>query len=184
MKTLKELLESKKTYPFKVGVAGEIPEGFNEKLKTALERFGLASISAGKKTPIQKRALDFPQLENTEVTYWDVVLNYPTTDNVLAEYLGNFCTVHRSCIIARNPNGPVDRQQDEAEKSDKDTVYDPLLGREEKPDTAVQNIAGESRIMELLKELEKDRKERGENGGFAIEAPKEESTNVKSVVGK
>jgi hypothetical protein len=45
-------------------------------------------------------------------------------------------------------------------------------------------MAGESRIMELLKELEKDRKERGENGGFTIEAPKEESTNVKSVVGK
>ena len=39
-------------------------------------------------------------------------------------------------------------------------------------------------MKKLLKELEKDRKERGENGGFTIEAPKEDTENAKSVVGK
>jgi len=184
MKTLKELLESKKTYPFKVGIAGELHDGFEEHLKSALGKFSLSSISAGKKTPIQKCPLDFPQLENTEVTYWDVLVNYPTTDQVLAEYLGNFCKVEKSNIVVRNPNGPVDRQQKDSEDVDGKKVYNPLLGDDTLKSEPAQNIAGESRIMELLKELEKDRKERGENGGFTIEAPKEDTENAKSVVGK
>jgi radical SAM superfamily enzyme YgiQ (UPF0313 family) len=163
MKTFKDFLaESKKTYPFKVGVAGELPKDFDKMLKTALEKFGLSTISTGKTTPIQDCPLDFPQLENIEVTFWDIEVDYPTTNNILAEYLGNFCTVHRSKIVVRNPNSSVSRQQEDSG----------------------QSLTGESRIMELLKELEKDRNERGESGGFKIEAPADETGNVKSVVGK
>ena len=185
MKSLKEILaESKKTYSFKVGVAGELPEGFNERLKTALDKFSVASLSAGKKTPIQERPLDFPQLENTEVTYWDVEVNYPTTEQVLAEYLGNFCTVDKSKIVVRNPHGPVNMQQEEAKKADKETTYSPLLADPNLESSSAQNDVGESRIMELLKELEKARKERSDQSDFKVESPKESTENAKSVLGK
>ena len=88
MKSFTEfLIESKKTYPFKIGVAGELPEGFVDAMETALKKYDVINMSAGKKTPIQERPLDFPQLENTEVTYFEVELTYPTTTQVLQEYL-------------------------------------------------------------------------------------------------
>jgi len=94
MRSFSELLvESKKTYTFKVGLAGELPEGFEERMKTALDKFSIVEVSSGKKTPIQERPLDFPQLQNTEVTYYEVELNYPTTQQVLQEYLGQSCSI-------------------------------------------------------------------------------------------
>lgn len=183
MKTLKDILaESKKTYPFKVGVAGEIPKDFEDKLKKALGKFGLESLTAGKKTPIQSHPLDFPKLENMEVTYWDMVLNYPTTDNVLKEYLGNFCTVHDSKITVRNAHGPVNRQE---ETDGDDSPYEALITKEELDCESAQESVGDSRVMELLKELEKARNERDMgDSGFSIEEPKAEAENTKSMIGK
>ena len=87
----KYLAEAKKIYEFNIGVAGELPEGFVDQLETCLKRYSVASMSAGKKTPIQERPLDFPQLSNCEVTYYEVGLNYPTTPQVLGEYITQCC---------------------------------------------------------------------------------------------
>jgi hypothetical protein len=97
----KYLTESKKVYEFKIGVAGELPEGFEDRLETVMQKFSVASMSTGKKTPIQERPLDFPQLQNTEVTYYEVAVNYPTTVQVLQEYLGKVCSVDQSHIKNR-----------------------------------------------------------------------------------
>lgn len=156
MKSFIDILnESKKTYQFKIGVAGELPEGFADRMETALKKFGLNSLSSGKKTPIQERPLDFPRLQNMEVTYFETELSYPTTQQVLGEYLSHVCTVPASHIIVRNPNEPVERIQDIEE----DSVYDPLLTKEDMGGESAQKDVGESRVMELLKELEKARKE-------------------------
>jgi len=54
MKKLNEYItESKKTYPFKIGIAGDIPADTKEKLQIHLEKFGVSNLSAGKRTPIQ-----------------------------------------------------------------------------------------------------------------------------------
>ena len=61
MKTLKEYLtESKKVYDFKVKVAGDVPESFQENLKTALERCKVLKLEKISTTPIQSLPLDFP----------------------------------------------------------------------------------------------------------------------------
>ena len=53
MKAFTEYLtESAKTYKFKLRVAGELPEGFADKLDQAMTKFEVVKISAGKKTPI------------------------------------------------------------------------------------------------------------------------------------
>lgn len=180
MKTLREYLtESKKTYPFKIGVAGELPEGFNDRLKVALEKFSVANLSAGKKTPIQERPLDFPNLENMEVTYWEAEVNYPTTESILQEYLQTFCSVPKAHIVVRNPNSPVEQEKDVKESE----VYEPLIGNDElKGESAQQNV-GTSRVMDLLKELEVARKERADADGFKMEASKTEPQNTKSAIG-
>ena len=42
MKSFKEYLtESKKTYDFRIKIAGDLPEGADKMMKTALEKFGV-----------------------------------------------------------------------------------------------------------------------------------------------
>src|SRR6056297_3668078 len=113
MKTFAEYLtESKKTYEFKIGIAGELPEGIEDRLETAFQKYSVVNMSAGKRTPITERPLDFPQLQNVEVTYYEVEVNYPTTVQVLQEYLGQMCKVPQSHIIVRNANEPQEAYQE------------------------------------------------------------------------
>ena len=73
MKTLKEYLtESKKVYSFKIKVAGELPESFQENLKTSLERCKVAKLEKISTTPIQSLPLDFPTMSNCEVHIFEV----------------------------------------------------------------------------------------------------------------
>ena len=48
------LTESKKTYDFKIGVAGEYADNCVEDIKSALEKYGLVKLTDGKRTPINK----------------------------------------------------------------------------------------------------------------------------------
>jgi hypothetical protein len=169
------LTESKKTYEFKIGIAGEQPDGCEDMLETGLQKFGITKMSAGKKTPIQERPLDFPQLENCEVHYYEVELTYPTTVQVLQEYLGSVCSVPQSHIIVRNPNEPQELYQQEDSKEE----YVSKLTVEELGGESAQEDAGGARVMNLLKELETARKER--NNDYVGEAPVGDSKDIGDV---
>ena len=152
-----ELLnESKKTYNFKIGIAGELPEGCEDNIKSCLEKYSVATMSKGKKTPIQERPLDFPQLENMEVTYYEVELNYPSTQQVLQEYIGQCCNISQAHIIVRNP----DEMQEKYQEMPDDTTYETKLTQEDMGGETAQESVGNNRVMDLLKELEVARKER------------------------
>ena len=173
MKSFKEILtESKKTYEFKLGFAGELPEGFDDRLEMGLKKFGLMSVSAGKKTPIQERPLDFPQLQNMEVTYYDAVVEYPTTTQVLEDYLSDLCVVPHSHVIVRNANDPRIEEQEIKD----DEPYEAMLTTEDMGGESAQDSVGGNRVMELLKELEKAREENKHNG--AEGAPVGESKDI------
>ena len=151
------LTESKKTYTFKVRVAGELPEACEDRLESALKKYSVLNMSSASKTPIVERPLDFPQLTNCEVHSWDVELEYPTTSHQLEEYLRETCKIPYSHLIVRNPNEPQEAYQDPKE----DTTYDSMLETDyEASSKDNQKMAGENRVMDLLKELEKARSER------------------------
>lgn len=150
------LTEAQKIYEFSIGVAGDLPEGFEDAFETALKRYSVASMSSGKKTPIQERPLDFPQLSNCEITYYEVGLNYPTTPQVLEEYIPMSTGIDRTHVIVRTKQDPrIDYQEvsDDEEYVAKLTVED--MGGE-----SAQDNVGTNRVMDLLKELETARKDR------------------------
>ena len=184
MRSFKQILtESKKTYEFKIGIAGEMSDGLTDMLETSLKKFSLANMSAGKKTPIQERPLDFPQLQNMEVTYFEVAVEYPTTTQILQEYLGKCCGIEQSHIIVRNMEDPRIEYQEQAD----DAPYEPMLTKEDMGgESAQDNVAG-NRIMELLKELEKTRSEREIDGvaGTPTGESKDitDDENTKAVIG-
>lgn len=161
------LAESKKTYEFEIGVC-EAPEGFEDSMETALQKYSVASMSAGKKTPIQERPLDFPQHQNTEVTYYEISVNYPTTPQVLAEYIASCCDVDRSRVIVRTPNDPSIELQDTKEEGPYEVKLDKF--ELEQADPNAQDHVGNNRVMELLKELETARKERENDPVAGIKA--------------
>ena len=184
MRSFTELLtESKKTYQFKIGVAGPLPEGFEDTLETILKKYGANNLTSGKKTPIQERPLDFPQLQNMEVTYFELGVEYPTTSQVLQEYVGKCCGIDQAYIIVRNINDP----REEYQETKDDAPYEAMLTTEDMGgETAQEDVAG-NRVMSLLKELETARKENEHSG--AEGAPVGESSdigdaeNTKAVVG-
>jgi len=173
------LTESKKTYEFKVGIAGTLDEGFTDSLETCLKKFDVNSVSNGKKTPIQERPLDFPQLQNMEVTYYEVSLNYPTTPQVLEEYIEKCCPCEPNHVIVRNMGDP--RANDDYYQNSNEP-YESLLDKEElEPgalESTAQNTVAGNRVMDLLKELETARKERNINPMEG--APKGESKDIDS----
>ena len=169
----KYLAESTKTYPFKIGVAGDLPEGFADTLESALAKFVVVKMSNGKKTPIQKRPLDFPALENERTTYFETELQYPTTTQVLQQYIKTYTNLPESHIIVRNPNEPQEEYQ--AEKDD--APYEAKLNSPYEDSKDEHKSAGMSRVMDLLKELEKERKERpAPDAAGDIKAPKDGGT--------
>jgi hypothetical protein len=158
MKTFADYLtESKKTYKFKIGIAGELPEGCMDAMETALQKFGVINMTDCKRTPITERPLDFPQLQNTEVNYCEAELAYPTIAPVVAEYLTQTCGLPESHLIVRNLDAPQEQYQD----AEYNKIYEPNLGSDlPESDPAVHKTVTGERIMGLLAELEQARKER------------------------
>jgi hypothetical protein len=167
MKSFTEYLtESKKTYEFKIKLAGDLSEDFEAKLKTAMERFSVVKLSKGKRTPITETPLDFPELKNTAVTSFDVEVNYPTTTQVLENYISQVCGCNMSIIRVRTANQDAENAQHEIKE--KKSLDDALLVTTELGGESAQDKVGQKHISSFLKDLAADSKSRA-----CADAPKE-----------
>lgn len=111
MKTFKEYLaESKKTYSFKVKVAGELPEKFQEALKSRLECCKVLTLEKVASTPIQKLPLDFPGKENMEVTVFEVITEYPVTSPEISTHVKSM-GIDEDCFRVRGSGEPSEQEQ-------------------------------------------------------------------------
>ena len=94
MSTFKDYLtESTKSYDYKIKIAGAPKDIDKNALETALQKFDLANMSAGKSTPIQSLPLDFPRVSNEQVTIFDVTTNYPESSRTMQEYLSDILRI-------------------------------------------------------------------------------------------
>lgn len=184
MKNFKDFLtESKKTYKFLIKVAGDLPEGFADRMKRNLEKFELVKLSAPKRTPIQESPLDFPQMQNMEVYVFEAEVNYPTTSHVLQHYLADNCMIAKNRWVIRSENDPLEAQQSVKENE----PYEPLLTKQDMGGESAQDKVAGNRVMDLLKELEIARKERHVEPAGAVTSGKSKSMDTKenatSVIG-
>ena len=169
MSTFKDYLtESAKSYDYKVKVAGTLADDFASKLESALAKFEVANMSAGKKTPIMTLPLDFPALSNEEVTIYDVTTNYPASSNVMKEYLSDILRVPATHMVVKKPGEPTEQYQDDMQVAKKSEYANKLMDIEYKdaPKVKGEEFHSTKANMGLLKELLKDRQENKE-------APKE-----------
>jgi hypothetical protein len=161
MKTFKDYI-TKRTFDFRIKVAGELPAKFESVLKTSLEKFGVASMTTSK-TPIQKLPLDFPGVDNAEVHIYEVCLNYPVIPPVLRSYVMEKTGVPEAKIVVRNVRDNEEEYQEYGDSTQKSEKYVTKLTSEyetdAKMDKMAQEMVGEKRAFDLLKELSKKEKD-------------------------
>ena len=155
----KYLTESTKTYEYKVKIAGDIDKDFATRMETCLQKFEVAKMSAGKKTPIQSLPLDFPALSNESVTIFDVTTNYPSAVREMQEYLADYMNISPAMIVVRKPGEPTEQYQDDMQVAKKSEYVNKLRDIEYKdaPKVNAEDFHSSKANMSLLKELLKDR---------------------------
>ena len=153
------LTEAAKSYDYKIKVAGELDKDFASKLESALAKFEVAKMSAGKKTPIMTLPLDFPALSNEQVTIFDVSTNYPESPRVMHEYLSDLLRVPSTHMVVRKPGEPTEQYQDDMQVAKKSEYANKLQDIEYKdaPKVNAEDFHSTKANMGLLKELLKDR---------------------------
>jgi hypothetical protein len=72
-------------------------------MQSLLSKYAISGFKKTGTTPIQTLPLDFPQVKNCEVNIYEVVLDYPTTQQELTEYLSSSLGVGKSHLIVRSP---------------------------------------------------------------------------------
>ena len=153
------LTESTKSYDYKINIAGDPKDIDKNALETALQKFDLASMSAGKSTPIMTLPLDFPRLSNESVTIFDVTTNYPESPRVMHEYLSDLLKIPMTHMVVRKPGEPTEQYQDDMQVAKKSEYANKLHDIEYKdaPKVNPDEHTGTKYNMGLLKELLKDR---------------------------
>ena len=166
MSTFKEhLTEASKSYDYKIKIAGASKDIDKNALETALQKFDLASMSAGKTTPIMTLPLDFPALSNEQVTIFDVTTNYPESPRVMHEYLSDLLRIPSTHMVVRKPGEPTEEYQDEmqvAKKSEFANKLDSVETKFQEHPVKGEEHYGDKHNMGLLKELLKDKEDRYE----------------------
>ena len=161
MKSFKDYI-TKKTYDFKIKVAGELPLKFESTLKTSLEKYGVDSMTISK-TPIQKLPLDFPDTDNAEVHIFEVSLNYPVNSPALKTYVMEKTGIVKNKLVVKTEHdNEVDFQVHGESETKKEKYVTKLTSDYEtdaKMDKKAQSMVGEKRVFDLLKELSKKEKD-------------------------
>ena len=153
------LAESAELHDYKIKIAGDSRSIDKNALETALQKFDLASMSAGKTTPIMTLPLDFPALSNESVTIFDVTTKYPESPRVMHEYLSELLRIPMTHMVVRKPGEPTEQYQDDMQVAQKSEYANKLHDIEYKdaPKVNAEDFHSTKANMSLLKELLKDR---------------------------
>lgn len=159
MKSLKEyLLESKKVYSFKIKVAGDLPEKFQEQLKSAMARFEIVTLEH-MRTPVQEYPMDFPELTNKEINIFDLITEYPITAPEISNYVKDL-GLTEECFRVRGSGEPseIDQLSLDDEPLGVAVLSDPFYSESE--NAKHKDYFGDDFNKSFLKELSKIAKER------------------------
>ena len=97
------LVESERTYSYRIKFAGDVPSEFLKAFKARLDQFDPVKIGDVKTTPIQARTPDFPAYSNERMSTMEVELRYPAIDaqiRQIAQLLG----MDPNRVLMQTPN--------------------------------------------------------------------------------
>lgn len=149
MANLLEYIESvKKRYKCRIKLACGCSDEMLDKIERHLEKYDVENISAPQKTILQKRPLDFPQLDTAEIHIIDFVANLPISLQLLKVEIAELLRVSEGLIVVVNPDEPRETQDNPG----KESPTEPLLTKELKA-TEQEELFGDKFNTNFLKEL-------------------------------
>lgn len=177
------LTESTKTYSFRIKVAGEVPEKFEETLHAGMSKWGCEGIKKVATTPIQKSVKDFPELENVEVTVYENTCTYPCTPQEISLLIKEMCCIDYSHFRVRNANDPSEEEMPSAtdEPSGEAVLNDNQY--KEAGKIKHKDYFGDDFNRGFLKDLQKASKERAKEAEYKLAKQKEDKSGIKSAMG-
>ena len=126
MKNFKDyLVESERTYNYRIKVVGDIESGFLKALEEKLKQFDIVKVSEPKTTPVQAKPADFPNHENDRVTHVDVEFRYPAIEpqiQQLAQLLG--LNPNRIRMLTVPYEDSMETEKEKIEDQNKDLLTD------------------------------------------------------------
>lgn len=146
------IFELQKPSEFRIKMATIEPKGeVMDRIKNALDTYQLESVSAVKRLPITEHR-EFPQWGPCECWQFDVTVTYPTNTVAIRQALKERAQLNPDWLNVRNLAEA--EYTDEAEAAGKDNEG-ALLDKEDLGgSTEGQELAGQTRVSSLLKELE------------------------------
>ena len=188
MKSFKDyLIESKKTYDFKIKIAGDFTTESESDLQGLLTKYQCVGFKKAGKTPVQSFPLDFPRLTNKEVSIYEVSLDYPVASHELQNYLGAGLKLSEQFIVVRKPGEPSEQYQEPGEKREGALLNDGTYA--ESPNVDSNDYYGDKYNASLIKTLNDDLKAQHKARGQVIpngdsgKTTNEESQNNQSPIG-
>ena len=176
------IYELSKPSEFRIKLAGVEPTGeVMDKIKSALEAYQLESVSAVKHLPIQEHR-EFPQWGGAcECWQFDVKVTYPATQVGIRQLIKERAGLNPEWVCVRNL---LEAEfTDEAEANGKGQTGALLDETELKDAPNAQELAGQSRIGSLLKELESRKFEFAQDSKEAGKTTNETPMGVVAPVG-
>lgn len=119
------LVESERTYSYRIKFAGDVPSEFLKAFKTRLDQFDPVKLGDVKTTPIQARTPDFPAYSNERMSTMEVEFRYPAIDaqiRQIAQLLG----MDPNRVLMQTPNYSDNNEEErtEIEDQNKDLLTD------------------------------------------------------------
>lgn len=149
MANLLEYIESvKKRYKCRIKLACGCSDEMLDKIERHLEKYDVENISTPQKTILQKRPLDFPQLDTAEVHIIDFVANLPISLQLLKVEIAELLRVSEGLVVVVNPDEPRETQDNPG----KESPTEPLLTKELTA-TEQEELFGDKFNTNFLKEL-------------------------------
>lgn len=151
------LMESVRTYRYKVKIAGQPDKNWVELFGLNLQKFDPVKIGEPKSTPIQKEPYGFPGLTNQPITIIDVEFRYPCTEPMVKQ-LARLLNYDENLVRLIQADYD-DSVNSEVQQYENQMSHSPVLDHEELEDAGKQASKdyADQYMSKIAKEAEKDK---------------------------
>jgi hypothetical protein len=174
---LNYLEQSQKTYEFRIKIANTDPAEKLTMLESALNAYGLESLSKPKRLPLKEGDIDFPNHGTVELYLMDAVLTYPCNEYQLRTVIAERAGIAQANIVVVPKNHPEElwRWNESGESDIKEYKQGEAILDKPYEDNPEAKKAGDAyaSFNSILKELTEIKLEEAEGGS----TPEAKTTN-------
>lgn len=159
MQTLREYIESlQEKQDIRIKLACDCDDDMCDRIEKHLEKYDAEKVSRPTKTILQRRPLDFPQLDMAEVYIIDFTAKLPVSTEMLRQELVKLLGISEAEINVRRANEPREQeieQQEEPKKEEYKAKIGADYDKSERAEEKAEDLFGDKYNSAFLKELKK-----------------------------